>query len=336
MYKKIITGIVVLGLVFYGGYLTAKQLVPTDAQVSGPRYSTKAVIRGDIKQGVNISGQLSGNWGGSITAPRPEGISESVTYTVEEVYVEPNQMIKKGDELVRLSATNLEDILTELTDSIRKKQDEINAKIAELGRTINRDITSVSEVNPSDGIVISAPIRGRVSNISVTEGDILESSLIATIVDDSVVKIPFKVNQYEFENITAGEEVLMQIMKVTKDDEEREKRVPAFSGFVKGTITSINKNAVPNSDNLYYVHNGMIEAINPGLIQPGMIAIIYKQNDGIPVQAFNFNATVSSFLNEKKVHYTGNFDKSVIVTEVLVTENELVMLQKAFSLKLMP
>lgn len=102
MYKKIISIAIVLGLVFFGGYLTAKWLIPKDTEASaGPRYSTKAVERGDIKQGVNLSGQLSGNWGGSITAPRPEGITDSngmsvsVTYTVEEVFVEPNQMIKK-------------------------------------------------------------------------------------------------------------------------------------------------------------------------------------------------------------------------------------------------
>ncbi|NLJ58118.1 MAG: HlyD family efflux transporter periplasmic adaptor subunit [Tissierellia bacterium] len=330
MYKKIISGAIVIGLVFFGGYLTAKQLVPTSSQATdGPRYSTKAVERGDIKQGVNISGQLSGNWGGSITAPRPEGITDSngmsvsVTYTVEEVLVEPNQMVKKDDNLVRLSATNLGDILTDLTDSVQKKQEEINTRITDLGKIINRDITSLSQVNPNDGIVISAPIRGRVSDISITEGDILESSLIATIVDDSVVKIPFKVNQYEFDNLSVGEEVLMQIMKVIQED-GKDKKVPAFSGFVKGTVKSINENAVPNSDNLYYVHNGMIEAINPGLIQPGMEAILYKQDNGTPTQSFNFNASVSSYLNEKRVHYTGNFDTSVIVTEVLVTENEFV------------
>ncbi|MDD4088272.1 MAG: hypothetical protein PHP29_01105, partial [Tissierellia bacterium] len=209
MYKKIISIAIVVGLIFFGGYLTAKWLIPDDTEVStGPRYSTKAVERGDIKQGVNLSGQLSGNWGGSITAPKPEGIGQDVTYTVEELFVEPNQMIKKGENLVRLSAENLNDILTDLTDSIQKKHDEISTKTTDLGKIINRDITGVSQVNPNDGIVISAPIRGRISDISLTEGDMLESGLIAKIVDDSFVKIPFKVNQYEYDNLSAGDEVL--------------------------------------------------------------------------------------------------------------------------------
>lgn len=325
MYKKIVSIAIVLGLVFFGGYLTAKWLISEDPQTStGPRYSTKAVERGDIKQGVNITGQLSGNWGGSITAPKPEGIGQDITYTVEEVFVEPNDMIKKGDNLVRLSATNLNDILTDLTESIQDKQDEINSKISDLGKTINREITSVSQINPRDGIVISAPIRGRVSNISITEGDMLESGLIATIVDDSFVKIPFKVNQYEFDNLSEGDEVLMQIVKRYKDQDGKDRESPAFSGFVTGTIKSLNENAVPNSDYVSFVHNGMIEAANPGLIQPGMKAIIYMQENGTPIQSLNFTAEVSSFLNEKKVYYTGSLDTTVIATEVMVTENEFV------------
>ncbi|HBC32168.1 MAG TPA: hypothetical protein DC024_13125 [Clostridiales bacterium] len=325
MYKKIISIAIVVGLIFFGGYLTAKWLIPDDTEVStGPRYSTKAVERGDIKQGVNLSGQLSGNWGGSITAPKPEGIGQDVTYTVEELFVEPNQMIKKGENLVRLSAENLNEILTDLTDSIQKKHDEISTKTTDLGKIINRDITGVSQVNPNDGIVISAPIRGRISDISLTEGDMLESGLIAKIVDDSFVKIPFKVNQYEYDNLSAGDEVLMQIIKKYKDENGNDRKSPAFSGFVKGTIKSLNENAVPNSDYVSYIHNGMIEAANPGLIQPGMEAIIYTQENGTPIQSLNFTAEVASFLNEKKVYYTGSLDTTVIATDVMVTENEFV------------
>jgi multidrug efflux pump subunit AcrA (membrane-fusion protein) len=325
MYKKIISIAIVVGLIFFGGYLTAKWLIPDDTEVStGPRYSTKAVERGDIKQGVNLSGQLSGNWGGSITAPKPEGIGQDVTYTVEELFVEPNQMIKKGENLVRLSAENLNEILTDLTDSIQKKHDEISTKTTDLGKIINRDITGVSQVNPNDGIVISAPIRGRISDISITEGDMLESGLIAKIVDDSFVKIPFKVNQYEYDNLSAGDEVLMQIIKKYKDENGNDRKSPAFSGFVKGTIKSLNENAVPNSDYVSYIHNGMIEAANPGLIQPGMEAIIYTQENGTPIQSLNFTAEVASFLNEKKVYYTGSLDTTVIATDVMVTENEFV------------
>lgn len=332
MYKKAISIILVIGLVFTGGYFTAKMLVPDSSQVSNePRYSTKTVTRGDIKQGVNITGQLNGNWGGSISAPKPEGLTDatgasvSVTYKVEELFVEANQMIKKGDNLVRLSAENLGDILEDLTRGIEEKQSSISEKTIALGKMINKDITDVSQVNPSEGIVITAPIRGRISALSIMEGDMLESGLLATIVDDSIVKIPFKVNQHEFDNLKIGEEVQMQISRIVKGATESEnKEVPLFNGFITGKITALNENAVPSTDMIYYVHNGMIEAPNPGLVQPGMKALLYKQENGTPLYSLNFTSTVASYLNEKKVYYTGSLDTTVIATDVLVSENEFV------------
>ncbi len=214
-------------------------------------------------------------------------------------------MIKKGDNLVRLSAENLGEILDDLTQSIQDKQSSISEKTIALGKIINKDITDVSQVNPNEGIVITAPIRGRVSALSITEGDMLESGLLATIVDDSVVKIPFKVNQHEFDNLKEGEEVQMQISRIIKGNTtEEDKEVPLFNGFITGKITSLSENAVPSTDMIYYVHNGMIEAANPGLVQPGMKALIYKQENGTPLYSLNFTSTVASYLNEKKVYYT--------------------------------
>ena len=335
MYKKVISIAIVIGLVFFGGYLTAKQLVPDSSQTSaGPRYSTKAVERGDIKQGVNISGQLNGNWGGSITAPRPEGITDSngmsvsVTYTVEEVFVDANQMIKKGDNLMRLSASNLGDILTELTDGIQKKQQDIqdvNEKISkmtkELGNKINQDIHSVNEVNAYNGIVISSPIKGRLIDFSVEEGEKVEDSHIATIVDDSMVKISFKANTYEYESLKVGQKVLLQYRKVVGDSSQT-----AFDGFYPGTIKKLNSNPVPSGDSMTYVHNGVIEADNPGLVQKGMVVTVFTENEGMPVASLSYSGTVDSYVNEEKVYTTlySDNNRTVIATSVPVSENEFV------------
>ena len=272
MYKKIISIVVVLAIVFGGGYLTAKMLIPDSTQVSaGPRFSTKPVERGDIVQGVNITGQLNGNWGGSITAPKPEGITDSsgmpisIMYTVEEVFVEPNQMIKKGDNLVRLSANNLGEILEDLTESVQEKNEEIQTKTKNLEGLLNQKIIDINQVNPFDGIVFSAPIRGRLTLLNAVEGERVEDFNIATIVDDSKVKISFKVNTYEYSSLKTGQKVLLQYRRVLEGGGTQ----TAFDGFYAGTIKKINSNAVPNSDGMTYVHNGVIEADNPGLVQPG-------------------------------------------------------------------
>ncbi len=337
MYKKVISIAIVIGLVFFGGFLTAKQLVPKDSQTStGPRYSTKVVERGDIKQGVNISGQLNGNWGGSITAPRPEGVTDSngmsvsVTYTVEEVFVEPNQMIKKGDNLVHLSAANLGDILTELTDGIQRKQEEIQTineeiskKTKALGDKINQKINSVHEVNAYNGIVISSPIKGRLIDFSVEEGEKVDNPHIATIVDDSMVKISFKVNTYEYSSLKAGQKVLLQYRKPLEGGGSQ----AAFDGFYTGTIKKLNSNPVPAGDAMTYVHNGVIEADNPGLVQKGMIVSIYTENNGLPVAGLSYSGTVDSYVNEEKVYttlYSDNSRTTIIATDVPVSENEFV------------
>lgn len=339
MYKKIISIAVVLAIVFLGGIFTAKLLVPDSSQVStGPRYSTKPVEKGDIVQGVNITGQLNGNWGGSITAPKPEGVTDSsgspvsVTYTVEEVFVSPNQMIKKGDNLVRLSASNLGDILDDLTKSIQKKQEDIQKKNEEigkmtedLGKYLNKDITDVNQVNPYEGIVFNAPIRGRLTELNVEEGEVIEKNTIATIVDDSKVKISFKVNSYEYSSIKEGQKILLQYRRVLKEGGTQ----TAFDGFYGGVIKKVSANQVPSTDGITYVHNGTIEADNPGLVQPGMVAAIYLDSNGLPGTGFSYNGTVDSFVNEKKVSLSlsgvsWGEDSNVVATDVYVSENEFV------------
>lgn len=337
MVKKVVSILVVLALVFAGGYLTAKQLVPESETVStGPKYATKPVERGDIKQGVNISGQLNGNYGGSITAPKPDGITDSngasvtLNYKVEEVFTETNQMVKEGDNLMRLSAENTGEVLEELYDGIDKKQkeideinDDIDNKLKNLGKTINKDISSIDEVTPSDGIVLTAPIRGRLTELKVEEGEKVEDSSIATIVDDSKVKIKFKVNDYEYKSLKVNQKVLLQFRKVIND---KGGSVIAFEGFYPATITKLNANEVPNSDSLTYVHNGEIEADNPGLVQKGMVVSIYTENQGLPGSAFSYEGNVTSFVNEEKIYSTmySDDDNNIIATDVPVSENEFV------------
>ncbi len=337
MYKKIVSIIGIIAICFIGGYFTAKQLLPDANEVStGPQYSTKEVIRGDIQQGVNVTGQLNGNWGGSITAPKPEGVTDSngasvtVTYKIEEVFVEPNDMIKKDDKLVRLSAENLDDIVQELNEGIKSKQseiadinNEINGKLKALGEKINKNVKSLADVNPYEGIVISSPIKGRVTDFRVEEGEMVEEPTIASIIDDSKVKISIKVNTYEYANLKEGQKVLMQYGRVLDNGTV----ITAFDGFYEGTIKKLNPNKVPNSDGMTYVHSGVIEAVNPGLVQKGMVATIYTENNGSPVTSLFNRGTVDSYVNEKKVYttiYSSNDSTAIIATEVPVSENEFV------------
>jgi hypothetical protein len=157
----------------------------------------------------------------------------------------------------------------------------------------------------------------------VEEGDRVESPTIATIIDDSKVKISFKIALYEASYVKEGQQILLQYKKVLSSGNLQ----TAFEGFYPGTITKLNTNAVPNSDGISYIYNGVIEADNPGLVQKGMGVSIYTENNGLPGMTLNYSGIVSSYVNEKKVYstiYSDSDSTTIIATEVPVSENEFV------------
>jgi multidrug resistance efflux pump len=181
----------------------------------------------------------------------------------------------------------------------------------------------VSEVNPYDGIVINSPIRGRVTEFDIEEGGIVDDPIIANIIDDSKIKINFKMSAGEYTAMSKGQKVLLQYTRISSNGGY----TPAFEGFYPGTITKINSNAIPSSDGITYVHDGVIEADNPGLVQKGMGVQVYTENNGMPAVRLAFGGTVSSYVNERKVYstiYSDSENTTIIATEVPVSDNEFV------------
>ncbi len=314
MAKKIISLLIVFAIVFAGGYYTAIQLIPDSSEVnSGPTYATKPVTRGDLKVGINITGQLNANWGGSVFAPKPDGIEGTIKYVVEEVFVKENDEVKKDAPVMRLSASNLPDLISENNSKIEKKYEEINDMLKTLGNKINKNITSLSEVNPYDGIVISAPISGRVTDLKVKEGERVSDSLIANVVNDSKFKITFKATVNEFPTLQKGQKVLLNFS--------------GYEGYYEGVIKEINPNKVPHTDKISYVHNGIIEADNPGLVQPGTSVGISTDNNGTAGTTLTYSGNVDSYLDQSKIFLTGfniSDTKTYLATEVFISENEFV------------
>lgn len=320
MAKKIISIVVILALVFAGGYFTCMNILPDASETNAePTYATKPVTKGDLKVGINISGQLNANWGGSVSAPKLEGIPKledidnTIKYVVEEVFVNENDEVKMGDPVVRLSASNLGEIIEKSNSALAEKYDAINEALKTLGMKINKDITDISQVNPYDGIVYSAPISGRVTELQVEEGEKIKETSIANIINDSKFKIKFKCTVNEFPTLYSGQKILLNYS--------------GYEGYYEGTIKNINKNPVPNEDKISYVHNGVIEATNPGLIQPGTTVGISIDNNGTPGATLTYAGTVDSYSDQSKIFITG-FDVSgketYLATEVFVSENEFV------------
>lgn len=321
MFKKIISLLIVFAIVFAGGYYTAINLIPeTKDTNAGPTYATKPVTRGDVKVGVNTSGQLNAQYGGAVGAPRPEGIEGSIRYIVEEILVQENSEVKKDDPLFRLSASNLQELIAKNNEDIAKKQKDIakeyegiNDKLRALGIKLNRTITNISEVNPYDGITITSPISGRITTLNAKEGEKVTESLIGEVVNDSKFKISFKVTVNEFPTLQKGQKVLLSYA--------------GYEGYYSGVIKELNPNKVPHSDNKSYVHDGVIEAENPGLVQPGTAVSISIDNNGNAGLTLTYAGNVDSFLDQSKIFLTGfNImdSKTYLATKVYVNQNEFV------------
>ncbi len=322
MFKKVISLLIVFALVFAGGYFTAIQLLPKASNTTqGPVYVTKPVTRGDVKVGVNTTGQLNAQYGGSVGAPRPEGIEGSIKYVVEEIFVKENSEVKKDDVLFRLSADLQKPLeennakITEKQKEISKNYEDINDKLRELSVKLNRTITDISEVNPFDGIVITSPISGRITLLNAKEGERISSNnpLIGEIVNDSKFRISFKATVNEFTNLQKGQKVLLSYN--------------GYEGYYNGVIKELNANKVPNDDKISYIHNGVIEADNPGLIQVGNGVGISTNVNGQAGLTLTYAGKVEAYLDQTKIFLTGfniTDTKTYLATKVYVSENEFV------------
>ena len=313
MIKRILPIIIIIALVVAGGYYAISQLIPEDDSRGRQEiiYSTKPATRGDISVGVETSGQLNAAYGGGIRIPEPSDPKLfNISYVIEEFLSEEGDNLAQGDPVLKLASTDLDNLITDLEDQLEGKKEY-------LAQLLGIDISEVDSVNPYDGIVINAPIKGRVTELNASEGEELQS-LIASIVDDSEIKLEFKANKSEYKKIFKGQRILLKF--------------PYFDGYYEATISKLNNNAVPDNPEggeygLTYVHWGEIEAPNPGLVQTGMIASVNLATDEKsfePTFTLQNMATVDSYKKEEKIYKNSISSEELVVTDVLVNENDYV------------
>lgn len=308
MTQRILMIILILVIILGGGFYAYKQLLPPETQeTQGPVYATKEVFRDDISVGVETTGRLDPSNHGGIRVPGDIRDRGSVSYVIHEFLVEEGDPVKKDQLIVKLDSNKLK-------DDIEEKEDQLDLKREQLS-----DITGVSKdnveyINPSKGITITAPSKGRVAGLKIEEGKELDlGHVIARVVNDSkfIVKIKLTVN--EFQKVKVGDKLSLSF--------------PDFDGFYEGTITELNPNPVPNSEEdsfaKGFVHLGEVQADNPGLVQAGMKPTIglKNENDDKIISFFNIPGEVEGFVNEEKVMNTA---EEAVVTDIHVQDNETV------------
>lgn len=329
MVQRIIALLVVLIVVLGGGVYAFRMLLPEAGDAdSGPQYATAEVRRGDIVVGVTASGGLNPTQGGSIFVPWPRGPIYGPfpsNFTVTAVYVEEGQSVSMGQPLVELSAPDMEGQLRQLEDQLRQEREN-------LADRLGLDPGQLSGINPAAGITYRAPIAGRVTNLTVKEGDKLEQGHeIARVVDDSEWSMTATLTPAEFNLVKPGQRVAV--------------RFPDFAGVLDARVTAVNPNSIPMTSTelldcrdssettarTQFVYRVTIQGRNPGLITPGMLAEIGLLPAGAPENAsaeawsdrvtwLRYCSTVEGYANEERVLSTAEG----VVTRVFVQDMEVV------------
>ncbi len=312
MAQRILMIALIIVIVIGGGFYAYRELVPPPVQeTQGPVYSTKPVIRGDITVGVEVSGPLNPSRSGAIQAPGGRNYyempSSNIQYTLVEILAEEGSAVKMGEVIARLAAP-------ELQNQIKNAENELENEKRFLSDLTGLPKERLYEINPAQGVILRAPIDGRVSGLSVSEGkEVKQGQIVARIVDDSHFKINAKVYPDEFAHI--------------KLDQELALRFSIFDGVYYGKVTDINPNPVPDGDeetpSKSFVYWITVEGKNPGLVTPGLevyVGIPSSNKNPSQVLWFANPAKVDSFVSEERVLST----VEAMATEVHVREMQMV------------
>ena len=306
MFQRILTIILILVIVLFGGFYAYRELLPPEVvETTGPVYSTKEVIKGDISVGVETTGRLDASYGGGITVPGQRNYGgPSVSYIIEELLAKEGDNVEAGQIIGKLKSPDIE-------MQIEQKLSTIENKKKDLADMVGVDVSQVGSINPSNGITLNAPIEGRITNLAIEEGDDLElGEPVCRIVDNSKYRIRAKLVPAEKEKAKEGQTVSLKF----KD----------FDSAVEAKLIEVSSEPVPDNDNEGnvngFVYWAVIEGENPGLIQPGMsVQVSLSQDtDSLSASYLVNGATVDSYMEEERVINRTNG----IATEVFVRELE--------------
>ncbi len=314
MNQRVLALIVIVAVVFGGGFYAYRRLVPSADENKGPVYATEPVVKGDITVGVDANGTLDPSEGGGIMAPGGYGPSGPIpgpsSYVVQEVLCKEGEHVTPGQVLVRLSASQL------LAD-IKAKRQKYESDLQTLARMLGVTPDKLDTIDPARGITLRAPIDGRVTGFAVREGQSLkQGEIVARVVNDSRFRMLAKLVPLEIGQVSAGAHVVL--------------RFDQFEGFTEGEVVDVNPDPVPEDiatlndllgpssggsqqQGFQFVYYVTVEGPNAGLVRPGMLAqvgvrkLTYQTNPAgqqIPVETvsfFRYRGKVESYTKEEQV-----------------------------------
>jgi len=181
------------------------------------------VTVGSIKEEISLSG--------SVEANKLTSVSCGEKSTVEEVYVQANEEVSEGEDIILLE----------------------------------------------NGSVIEAPFDGKITKISVSEGDSVDSSSSAfNIADTSLFKIETLVDESEITKVSVGQSVDVVVSAINKEYEGKVTSVDA-EGSLSGSSVSFGLEITLEGD-VSDLYTGMSSEMN----------IVIKESNNallVPIQA---------------------------------------------------
>ncbi|AZN39874.1 efflux RND transporter periplasmic adaptor subunit [Paenibacillus albus] len=190
--------------------------------------ATTQVVKGTID--VSVSGT------GSLAPVSRETIKGSAQGTVEKVYVKEGDVVKKGDVLLTIEGEdNSDKIKSEQVNLESKKLDlqDIQSKlksatdendIASIKLNLKKQQLSIDSSNETiadledaqDGDTITAPIAGKITTLSVLEGDSLSPSTeLMEIADFDHLQIAVGIDELDIAKVKVGQSATVSVEAIS-------------------------------------------------------------------------------------------------------------------------
>lgn len=223
----------------------------------GAGFGAKALFFGGEEKIALTDVTTYGSLATTITGTGTTMPADSVTYTtastakIEEVCVSAGDTVEAGELLYIQDDSELDDQIEEYQDEIADLEDELSTSYDQLG-DLQETMAELS---------VTAPFSGRITEVSVEEGDqVMNGTKLALLVDDSVMKLTQYFSYAYEDEIYMGMRAGISVASLMKNYE--------------GTVTEIKKvDRVTTEGTRCFAVTVSVD--NPGALTEGMTGAGY-------------------------------------------------------------
>ncbi len=304
--------------------LTVSMLSASPALLAkGPRGPMAITVVSEQVQTHQVSQSLS--LVGKLEAEQSVMVSPETSGKVENIAVEANQQVKKGQLLIQLNDDKARASVKEASAYLKDEK----RKLAEFERLVKRNAITQTEIDAQKTSVeiaqarldaananlkdlhISAPFAGTVGFIDFSRGKMVSSGMELLSLDDlSVMELDLQIPERYLSKINEG----MQVTATTNAWGER-----VFKGEVVGIDSRINPETLNLRVRIHFANQD--QQLKPGMLVAAHMDFAPINAPIIPVQALEYSGT-------KRYVYVIGEDNKATRTEVILgarVENQVVI-----------